>query len=73
MRLWINKPIYELLPYAYLIAGVASLAASTYLDFWYWPVICVAVGLLALIAGLVVWLKRHGHRHSQSSSSAEDA
>jgi len=72
MRLWINKPIYELLPYAYAIAGVAALAASAYLDFWYWPVICVTVGVFSLIAGLVVWLKRQGHRHTQSTPGTEE-
>ncbi len=62
MRLWINKPLYELLPYAYLIAGVLALAASLYLNFWYWPVISVSVGLFCLVAGLVVWLKRRDYR-----------
>ena len=65
MRLWINKPLYEVLPYAYLIAGIVSLAASLYLNFWYWPVICVSVGIFCLVAGLVVWLKRRDYRHGQ--------
>ena len=36
-RVWLPKPIYESLPYYYLVAGVISLGAALYLDFWYWP------------------------------------
>jgi hypothetical protein len=54
--MWVSKPIYESLPYFYLLAGAISLAASMYLNHWY-------VGLLCLVAGLVIWLKRRDHRN----------
>ena len=60
--MWISKPIYESLPYFYLIVGAVTLAASMYLNHWYWPSICFAVGLLGLVAGLVVLLKRRDYR-----------
>lgn len=60
--MWISKPIYESLPYFYLIVGAVTLAASMYLNHWYWPSICFVVGLLGLVAGLVVLLKRRDYR-----------
>ena len=67
--MWVSKPIYESLPYFYLLAGAISLAASMYLNHWYWPTICFVVGLLCLVAGLVIWLKRRDHRNKDRRTS----
>ena len=61
-HMWISKPIYESLPYLYLLIGVISLAASMYIDHWYWPSISFIIGLCALVAGMVVLLKRRDAR-----------
>ena len=72
--MWVSKPIYESLPYFYLVVGTVSLGASMYIDHWYWQEICFGMGLLCLVGGLVVFLKRRdsrsterraGHRHDQ--------
>ena len=65
--MWVSKPIYESLPYFYLVVGAVTLATSMYLNHWIWPEICFSVGLFGLVAGLTVWLKRrdfrdHNHR-----------
>ena len=60
--MWIAKPIYEALPYFYLIVGAIILSASMYVNHWYWPTICFVTGLLCLVAGLVVLLKRRDAR-----------
>jgi hypothetical protein len=62
--MWLSKPIYEALPYYYLALGVLALIARLYVDWWYWPVICSAVGVLGIGAGIFVWLKRRGHRRA---------
>ncbi len=67
--MWVSKPIYESLPYFYLFAGAISLAASMYLNHWYWPTICFVVGLLCLVAGLVIWLKRRDYRNQDRRTS----
>jgi len=71
--MWVSKPIYESLPYFYLLSGAVSLAASMYLNHWYWPTICFVVGVSCLVAGLVVLLKRRDHRdHDRRSNHSQD-
>jgi len=60
--MWVSRPVYESLPYIYLLAGALSLAASMYMNHWYWPTICFATGVVCLVAGLVVLLKRRDYR-----------
>ena len=60
--MWISKPIYEGLPYLYLVVGAILLGSSMYVNYWYWPTICFVTGLSSLVAGLVVWLKRRDYR-----------
>jgi len=60
--MWVSKPIYEGLPYFYLLVGIGSLSASMYVNHWYWPTICFALGLFCLVGGLVVLLKRRDSR-----------
>ncbi len=62
--MWVSKPIYESLPYFYLLAGAISLGASMYLDHGYWPTVCFILGMICLVAGLVVLLKRRDYRET---------
>ena len=66
--MWVSRPIYESMPYVYLFVGAVSLGASMYLNYWYWPTICFVTGLLCLVAGLVVLLKRRDYRDTDRRS-----
>lgn len=72
MRFWLSKPLYEAVPYLYLIAGLAALFASLYLDYWIWPTIGLVVGFGCIIGGLVIWLRRRDFRRYLKSPDAED-
>jgi len=61
--MWVSKPIYESLPYFYIVVGAVALIASMYLNHWYWPTICFVVGTASLVGGLVLFLKRRDYRH----------
>jgi hypothetical protein len=63
--MWLSKPVYEALPYYYLALGAAALIARLYVDWWYWPAICLAVGVLCIAAGLFVLVKRLKSRRSE--------
>ena len=60
--MWVSKPIYESLPYFYLLAGTVLLGAALYVDYDFWPTVCFSSGLICLVAGLVVLLKRRDYR-----------
>jgi len=60
--MWVSKPRYESVPYFYLRLGGISLAGSLYVNHWYWPTICFVTGVVCLVAGLVVLLKRRDSR-----------
>ncbi len=72
MHIWLSKPVYELLPYFYLVAGLGSLIASLYLNYWYWPTIGVVVGGLLVTAGLVLWLKRRDFRQNRRPPDVDE-
>ena len=67
--MWIAKPLYESLPYFYLLVGGVMLAASMYVNHWYWPTISFVAGLVSLVAGLVVLLKRRDARTRDRAGS----
>jgi hypothetical protein len=59
--MWLSKPLYVALPYYYVALGVAALVARRYVDWWYWPTIGLALGVLGIAAGVAVgWLRRGG-------------
>lgn len=64
--MWIAKPIYEAVPLYYLAIGAAGVWASFYLDVWYWRDILALAGVLMILAGLVLLLRRKGYRKSRS-------
>ncbi len=72
-ELHIARPLYEGLPWLYVGAGLAALVAS-YLAAS--PVVSAALGLpgfAALLAGVVVWLRRRGYRRMRASYARPDA
>ena len=64
--MYIARPIYELLPYAYILAGACSLAASWFVHLSPWPGVLVVAGMLAVVGGLVILLRRRDYRTTQS-------
>ena len=64
--MWISRPIYELLPYLYMLAGVGLLAAAWLVDAGVWSSVFLVVGALSLMGGLVLWLRRKDYRTKQA-------
>jgi hypothetical protein len=64
--MWISRPVYELLPYLYMLAGAGLLAAAWLVQAQVWPSIFLAAGALSLMAGLVLWLRRKDYRTKQA-------
>ncbi len=67
------RPLYESLPWLYMVLGLAALVAS-YREMW--PRASVALGLagiVLLLAGVVVWLRRREYRRMRTRYARPDA
>lgn len=62
--MWLARPVYEFLPYAYMLAGMLSLGASFFVAAW--STLLMWLGVVSLVLGLVFWLKRRDYRTAQS-------
>jgi Flp pilus assembly protein TadB len=73
--MWLARPVYEFLPYLYMLVGVGLLAAAWFIEMAMLPSLLLVVGVLSMMAGVVLWLRRRDYRTRQSeynSRSLED-
>jgi hypothetical protein len=73
--MWLARPVYEFLPYLYMLVGIGLLTAAWFVDIDTLPSIFMVVGALSLMGGLVLWLRRRDYRTRQAeynSRSLED-
>ena len=64
--MWLARPVYEFLPYLYMLVGIALLGAAWFIDMQTLPSIFMVVGALSLMGGLVLWLRRRDYRTRQA-------
>lgn len=58
----VARPLYESLPYAYIVIGAASVGASFAWRGAEWSGILALFGLVAVVGGLVLALRRRDYR-----------
>jgi len=63
--MWIPRSLYELLPYAYMVAGAIALVAA-FVGERGPRGLLMLLGGLGLTVGLVLWMRRREYRESQS-------
>jgi len=72
-KLWLPRPVYELLPYAYIFAGAGALTAALYLPGWTWILpYLLLIGLAGIHAGLALVALRYRCRRRARADSADD-
>jgi len=71
--MWLNKPLYEALPFVYMAAGLAAVIVGFVLELEAWSPTLVVAGLCALTGGLVLLLKRRDYRSSRSRTAFDES
>jgi hypothetical protein len=61
----ISRPLYEALPYAYIVIGLAAVGASFVWRVAEWSGLVALLGLVAVVGGLVLALRRRDYRIQQ--------
>jgi hypothetical protein len=64
--LQLPKPIYESLPWAYALAGAALIAISHELHSGALSLLLLIAGVLGLVGGAAVWLRRRDFRATRA-------
>jgi len=60
------KPLYETLPFLYMLAGVLAIGASYLLGHSLWADIVLVLGIFCVLGGVVVLLKRRDYRANRA-------
>jgi Flp pilus assembly protein TadB len=58
----IARPIYESLPWVYIVIGAAAIAISFMWRLAGWSDLMAGLGLIAMVSGLVLLLRRRDYR-----------
>jgi Flp pilus assembly protein TadB len=64
--MWLARPVYEFLPYLYMLVGLALLVTAWFIEISTLPSVFLVIGVLSIMAGLVLWLRRRDYRTRQS-------
>jgi len=69
----LSRPVYEGLPWAYLLGGLLALVGSYFQTSSGLSLVLGLQGLLVFMAGVVVLLRRRGYRRLRAQYDAPDA
>ena len=69
--MWIARPLYELLPYIYMLVGLILLSAAWLITIETLPGVLLVLGSLSLLAGIVLWLRRKDYRTTQAEYNSK--
>ena len=64
--MWIARPVYELLPYIYMLVGAVLIGGAWFLEMQILPSVLLALGSLSMLVGLVLFLRRKDYRTRQA-------
>jgi hypothetical protein len=72
--MWIPGPIYESLPYAYIVGGVLFISGTLYIGLNApGASLYIACGLISILYGAAIFSKRQAHRRKSHSANSTQA
>lgn len=71
--MWLPKYLYEPLPFVLILAGAGLIGAVFVIEAWHLAETAAVGGLVLLVAGFVLVLRRKGYRSSRSRNDFNDA
>ena len=71
MRWQFSTPVYESLPWAYALGGVLLIAISYQLHSGILSVLLLLAGILGLVGGAAIWLRRRDFRATRAEYWAQ--
>jgi hypothetical protein len=63
-----SRPVYEALPWIYILGGLALLVASYFHDSKGFSLVLGLPGLIVFVFGIVVILRRRGYRQMKANN-----
>jgi hypothetical protein len=69
----LSRPVYEALPWVYILCGLAGLVASYFSPSGLMSFLLGVPGLVALVGGIVVLLRRRDFRKMRADYSNSDS
>jgi hypothetical protein len=69
----LSQPLYEGLPWIYVLAGAAGLFGSYVMPYRAWSIVIGLLGFLSILAGVVVLLRRRDYRELRSQYRNQDS
>jgi Flp pilus assembly protein TadB len=72
-ELHLSRPVYEGLPWAYILGGIALLVASYVYRETKWSAVVAVFGIVAVVGGIVVLLRRRDFRELRSQYENPDS
>ncbi len=67
--MWVPTPIYESLPYAYVIGGVIFISGTLYIGLSHAAApLYIGCGLISIVSGIYIFAKRQFYRKKSPNS-----
>lgn len=70
--MWLPTPIYESLPYAYVVIGILFISGATYIGIEAGEsTVYLGVGAISVLSGVLVYVRRYTARSKKQEQPAE--
>jgi hypothetical protein len=72
--MWIPTPVYEALPYLYILGGVFFISGTLYIGVSApGATLYISCGLISIVYGAVIFAKRHAYRNRSTGTGPAEA